>query len=66
MGYGTGALWDLGNSTIDSKSALVQVMAWHPIGDKPLLELAIPKFIDPYAEGHYGATMPVVKGHHVT
>ena len=31
---------------IDNKPALVQVMAWHRIGDKPLPELMMTKFTD--------------------
>ena len=33
---------------IDNKSALVQVMAWRRIGDKPLSELMLTQFIDAY------------------
>ena len=35
-------------SPIDNKPALVQVMAWHRKGDKPLLELMLPQFVDTY------------------
>ena len=33
---------------IDNKSALVQVMAWRRIGDKPLSEPMLTEFIDAY------------------
>ena len=33
---------------IDYKSALVQVMAWHRTGEKPLPESMLTKFIDAY------------------
>ena len=33
---------------IDNKPALVQVMAWHRTGDKPLPELMLTQFIDAY------------------
>ena len=33
---------------IDIKSALVQVMAWHLTGDKPLPELMLTQFTDAY------------------
>ena len=33
---------------IDNKSALVQVMAWHRTGDKPLSEPMRTQFIDVY------------------
>ena len=33
---------------IDNKSALVQVMAWHPTGDKQLLEPMLTQFTDAY------------------
>ena len=36
---------------IDIKSALVQIMAWHGIGDKPLFEPMIAEFSDAYM-GH--------------
>ena len=32
--------------TIDNKSALVQVMAWHQTGDKPLSEPMLIQFTD--------------------
>ena len=32
----------------DSKSALVQVMAWHQTGDKPLPEAMMTQFTDTY------------------
>ena len=34
---------------IDSKSILVQVMAWHHVGTKPLSEPMITQFTDAYA-----------------
>ena len=34
--------------TIDNKSALVQVMAWHPTGDNALPEPMLTQFIDTY------------------
>ena len=33
---------------IDNKLALVQVMAWHPTGDKPLSEPVPTQFNDAY------------------
>ena len=33
---------------IDNKPALVWVMAWHQIGDKPLPELMMTQFTDTY------------------
>ena len=33
---------------IDNKPALVQVMAWHIIGDKPLPEPMLTQFTDAY------------------
>ena len=33
---------------IDNKLALVQVMGWHPTGDKPLPELTVPQLTDAY------------------
>ena len=33
---------------IDNKPTLVQVMAWHRPGDKPLLEPMLTQFIDTY------------------
>ena len=33
---------------IDYKSALVQVMAWHRTGEKPLLESMLTQFTDAY------------------
>ena len=36
------------NGPIDCKSSLVQVMAWHRKGDKPLHELLITQFNDAY------------------
>ena len=33
---------------IDNKSALVQVMAWHRTGDKPLPEPMLTQFTDAY------------------
>ena len=38
---------------INSKSALVKVMAWRRTGDKPLPEPMLPQFIDAYI-WHYG------------
>ena len=38
-------------SPIDNKRALVQVMAWCRIGDKPLPELMLTQFTDAYM-GH--------------
>ena len=35
-------------SAIDNKPALVQVMAWCQIGDKPLPEPMMPQFTDMY------------------
>ena len=35
-------------SPIDNKPALVQVMAWRRIGDKPLSDLMMAQFIDSY------------------
>ena len=35
-------------SPIDSKPALVQVMAWRQTGDKPLFELMLIQFTDVY------------------
>ena len=35
-------------SPIDNKPALVQVMAWHWTGDKPLPETMMTQFIDTY------------------
>ena len=35
-------------SPIDNKPALVQVMAWRRIGDKPLPELMLTQFTDAY------------------
>ena len=35
-------------SPIDNKPALVQVMAWHRIGDKPLPEPMMAQFTDAY------------------
>ena len=37
----------------DYKSALVQVMAWHRTGEKPLPESMLTKFTDAYIR-HYG------------
>ena len=36
------------NGPIDKKSALVQVMAWHRTGDKPLSEPMLTQFTDAY------------------
>ena len=36
------------SSPIDNKPALVQVMAWHQIGDKPLPEPMMAEFTDTY------------------
>ena len=36
------------SSPIDNKPALVQVMAWHRTGDKPLSEPMLIPFIDAY------------------
>ena len=33
---------------IDNKAALVQVMGWHRIGDKPLSEPVLTRFSDAY------------------
>ena len=33
---------------IDNKAALVQVMAWHRTGDKPLFEPMLARFTDAY------------------
>ena len=35
-------------SPVDNKSTLVQVMAWHRTGDKPLPELMLTQFADGY------------------
>ena len=35
-------------SPIDNKPALVQVMGWRQTGDKPLPELKLIQFTDPY------------------
>ena len=35
-------------SPIDNNLAMVQVMAWHPIGDKPLSEPMVIRFTDIY------------------
>ena len=35
---------------IDSKWALVQVMAWRQIGDRPLSEPVLTQFIDAYMQ----------------
>ena len=35
-------------SPIDNKPALVQVMAWHRTGNKPLPELMLTQFTDAY------------------
>ena len=35
-------------SPIDNKLALVEVMAWHRIGDKPLLQPMMTQFTDSY------------------
>ena len=35
-------------SPIDNKPALVQVMAWHRTGDKPLPEVMLAQFTDAY------------------
>ena len=35
-------------SPVDNKPALVQVMAWHWTGDKPLPELMLTQFTDVY------------------
>ena len=35
-------------SPIDNKQALVQAMAWHRTGDKPLPELMLTQFTDAY------------------
>ena len=40
-------------STVDIKPALVQVVAWHRLGDKPLPEPMITQFTDAYMR-HYG------------
>ena len=36
------------STSIDNKSALVQVMAWHPTGYEPLHELIMTQFRDAY------------------
>ena len=41
-------------SPIDNKPALVQVLAWRWIGDKPLSELMLPYFTDAYICGTRG------------
>ena len=43
------------DGSIDSKSALVLVMAWCQIDSKPLSELMMAKFTNPYI--HYSASM---------
>ena len=43
----------LPRSPIDNKPALVQVMAWRRIGDKPFRESMMTPFTDPYM-WHYG------------
>ena len=40
-------------SPIDNKPALVQIMAWRRIGDKPLPETMMAQFTDAYMR-HYG------------
>ena len=35
-------------SSVDNKPVLVQVMAWHRIGDKPLSEPMLTRFTDAY------------------
>ena len=35
-------------SPVDKKPALVQVMAWHQTGDKPLPETMLAQFTDAY------------------
>ena len=35
-------------TAIDKKQALVYIMAWHPIGDKPLSEPMLTRFTDAY------------------
>ena len=42
------SLKSIPRSRIDNKPALVQVMAWHRIGAKPLPELMITQFTDAY------------------
>ena len=37
-------------SPIDNKRALVQVMAWHQTGNKPLSELMLTHFTDTYMQ----------------
>ena len=37
-------------SPIDNKPALVQVMAWHRLGDKPLIELMMTPFTDAHMQ----------------
>ena len=37
-------------SPIDNKAALVQVMAWHQRGDKPLPEPMVTQFTDAYMQ----------------
>ena len=37
-------------SPIDNKPAMVQVMAWRRIGDKPLPELMLAQFTDAYMQ----------------
>ena len=38
------------NIPIDSKSAMVQVMAWRRTGDKPLTEPMVAEFTDAYMQ----------------
>ena len=40
--------FDFPKGPIDSKSALVQVMAWHRTGNKPLPEPMLAQFTDAY------------------
>ena len=41
-----------------NKSALVQIMAWHPTGDKPLLEPMLIHFSYTYAMGKWVKRLP--------
>ena len=38
---------------IDNNPALIKIMAWHRIGDKPLSEPMLTRFTDAYMR-HYG------------
>ena len=43
---------------IDNNPALIYIMAWHRIGDKPLFELILIRFIDAYVR-HWGVGVVV-------